>query len=95
MGLIGHTIKRILFCLEIFWNWVLCSALIGFIYGLPHKIIDLKYQVFTKKKNVYFWLYQVACNFIIWGFFAPQSDLLIYGQPLKLDLFTKFFDSNF
>nr|Q6YRJ5.2 RecName: Full=UPF0397 protein PAM_019 [Onion yellows phytoplasma OY-M] len=84
VGLIGNTIKDFILFGNVSWNWVLCSALIGFIYGLPHKIIDLKYQVFTKKKIVYFWLYQVAFNFIIWGFFAPQSDLLIYGQPPKL-----------
>jgi energy-coupling factor transport system substrate-specific component len=84
VGLIGHTIKDFILFGNVSWNWVLCSALIGFIYGLPYKIIDLKYKVFTKKKSFYLWFYQFFCNFIIWGFLAPQSDLLIYRQPPKL-----------
>ncbi|MBS2126129.1 ECF-type riboflavin transporter substrate-binding protein ['Fragaria x ananassa' phyllody phytoplasma] len=90
VGIIGHTIKDFIVFGNVFWNWIICSGVIGFLYGLLQKIINLKYKPLNKKKIVGFWFYQVLVNFSVWGFLAPISDLWIYHQPWQLVFFQGF-----
>ncbi|WP_349402069.1 ECF-type riboflavin transport system, substrate-binding protein [Candidatus Phytoplasma solani] len=90
VGLLGHTIKDFLIFGNVCFNWVICSGILGFLYGLPQKTIDLKHQPFNLKKIISFWLYQVFANCLVFGLIAPISDLWIYAQPCALVFFQGF-----
>ncbi|CCP88205.1 ECF-type riboflavin transporter substrate-binding protein [Candidatus Phytoplasma solani] len=84
VGFLGHIIKDFLLFGNVYFNWVIFSGILGFLYGLTQKTINLKYQIFNRKKIFAFWLYQAFVNFLLFGFIAPISDLWIYAQPKEL-----------
>ncbi|AGL90793.1 Conserved hypothetical protein (DUF1393) [Candidatus Phytoplasma australiense] len=84
VGLLGHIIKDFFLFGNVYFNWIVCSGLLGFLFGLSKNLINLKYHSFTRKKILFFWLYQVFVNVLVFGLIAPISDVWIYAQPLKL-----------
>ncbi|AOA03780.1 MULTISPECIES: ECF-type riboflavin transporter substrate-binding protein [Carnobacterium] len=80
IGLIGHTLKD-LTTYGPWWSWIICSGIIGAVYGFIGSKINLSAGEFGKKAIIRFNLYQVLGNVIVWGLIAPTLDVLIYSEP--------------
>ncbi|MBL1223897.1 ECF-type riboflavin transporter substrate-binding protein [Enterococcus sp. BWR-S5] len=81
IGLIGHTLKDFTTYGSAWWSWIICSGLIGVIYGFAGRKMDLEHGEFTKKDMITFNIYQVLGNAVVWGLIAPTLDVLIYSEP--------------
>ena len=81
IGLIGHTLKDFTTYGNAWWSWIICSGIIGLIYGYAGRKIDLKQGVFGKNEIITFNLYQIVGNAVVWGLIAPTLDVLIYSEP--------------
>lgn len=80
IGLIGHTLKDFTTG-GAWWSWIICSGIIGVVYGFAGKKIDLQHGEFSKRNMLHFNLYQIVGNIIVWGLIAPTLDVLIYSEP--------------
>ena len=80
IGFIGHTLKD-LTTYGAWWSWIICSGVMGLIYGYAGRKIDLKSGVFAKKEIITFNLFQIVGNAVVWGLLAPTLDILIYAEP--------------
>ncbi|MGX7419319.1 ECF-type riboflavin transporter substrate-binding protein [Carnobacterium gallinarum] len=80
IGLIGHTLKD-LTTGGVWWSWVVCSGIIGVVFGLAGQKIKLAAGEFGKKEIIRFNAYQVIGNMAVWGLIAPTLDVLIYSEP--------------
>ena len=80
IGFIGHTLKD-LTTYGAWWSWIICSGVMGLIYGYAGRKIDLKSGVFAKKEMITFNLFQIVGNAVVWGLLAPTLDILIYAEP--------------
>lgn len=80
IGLIGHILKDLTFG-SLWWSWIVCSGIMGVIYGFAGKKIDLQHGEFSKKEMILFNIYQVVGNIVVWGLIAPTLDVLIYQEP--------------
>ncbi|MEG0294282.1 ECF-type riboflavin transporter substrate-binding protein [Enterococcus sp.] len=83
IGFIGHTLKDFTTYGGAWWSWIICSGVMGLIYGYAGRKIDLKSGVFAKKEIITFNLYQIVGNALVWGLLAPALDVLIYAEPAK------------
>ena len=81
IGLIGHTLKDFTTYGSAWWSWIICSGIIGVIFGFAGRKIDLQHGEFTKKDVISFNIYQVLGNAVVWGLIAPSLDVLIYSEP--------------
>ncbi|MBP1045312.1 ECF-type riboflavin transporter substrate-binding protein [Enterococcus sp. BWM-S5] len=81
IGLIGHTLKDFTTYGSAWWSWIICSGLIGVVYGFAGRKMDLEHGEFTKKEMITFNIYQVIGNAVVWGLIAPTLDVLIYSEP--------------
>ncbi|MGK0552369.1 ECF-type riboflavin transporter substrate-binding protein [Enterococcus faecalis] len=81
IGLIGHTLKDFTTYGSAWWSWIICSGIIGVIYGFAGSKIDLQHGIFTKKEVILFNIWQVVGNIVVWGVIAPTLDILIYSEP--------------
>lgn len=81
IGLIGHTIKDATAYGSPWWSWVICSGIIGLIFGLVGSRFDLKHGEFKLKQILSFNLVQVVANYLVWALVAPSLDILIYSEP--------------
>ena len=81
IGLIGHTLKDFTTYGGAWWSWIVCSGIIGVIYGLAGSKIRLAAGEFGKKEIFRFNVYQVIGNIIVWAGIAPVLDILIYSEP--------------
>lgn len=80
IGFIGHTLKDLTYGTP-WWSWIICSGVMGLIYGYAGRKIDLKSGIFAKKEIITFNLYQIVGNALVWGLLAPTLDILIYAEP--------------
>lgn len=80
IGLIGHTLKD-LTTGGAWLSWIVCSGIMGILFGLAGQRIKLAAGEFGKKEIIRFNLYQVISNTIVWGLIAPTLDILIYSEP--------------
>lgn len=80
IGFIGHTLKD-LTTYGAWWSWIICSGVMGLIYGYAGRKIDLKSGIFAKKEIITFNLFQIVGNAVVWGLLAPTLDILIYAEP--------------
>lgn len=83
IGLIGHTLKDFTTYGGAWWSWIICSGVMGLIYGYAGRKIDLKSGIFAKKEIITFNLFQIIGNAVVWGLLAPALDVLIYAEPAK------------
>ncbi|MGC4378330.1 ECF-type riboflavin transporter substrate-binding protein [Fictibacillus sp. Mic-4] len=81
IGLIGHALKDAIFYGTPWWSWVIVSALVGFLFGLASRKINLDEGRFGAKQMVSFNIIQVIAQAIGWFFIAPMLDILIYAEP--------------
>ena len=81
--MIGHTLKDFTTYGSAWWSWIVCSGIIGLIYGFAGRKINLRQGVFDKKDMITFNVYQVIGNAIVWGLIAPTLDVLIYSEPVN------------
>lgn len=81
IGLIGHTLKDFTTYGSAWWSWIICSGIIGVIYGFAGRKIDIQHGEFSKKDIIRFNIYQVIGNIAVWGLIAPTLDVLIYSEP--------------
>ncbi|EHJ07481.1 ECF-type riboflavin transporter substrate-binding protein [Staphylococcus simiae] len=81
IGLIGHAVKDFTTYGSAWWSWVICSGIIGFLYGWIGLKINLSSGQFSKKAMVYFNVAQVVANIVCWAIIAPFLDILIYSEP--------------
>lgn len=81
IGLIGHTLKDFFFYGSPWWSWVVCSGIIGVVYGFAGRKIDLEHGEFSVKQMIYFNVFQVIGHAVVWGLIAPGLDILIYSEP--------------
>jgi energy-coupling factor transport system substrate-specific component len=81
IGFIGHALKDLIFYGSPWWSWIICSGIIGFIYGWALRKIDLKKGEFTLREMIYFNVVQIVANGVIWGLLAPLLDILFYAEP--------------
>ena len=83
IGLIGHTLKDFTTYGSAWWSWIICSGLIGLIFGFAGRKINLKQGIFGKTEILTFNLYQIVGNAVVWGLVAPALDIIIYSEPAK------------
>lgn len=80
-GLIGHTLKDFISYGSPWWSWVLCSGLIGFLFGLIGKKLRIEEGIFNKENIIFFNFFQIIANFFTWSLVAPTLDILVYSEP--------------
>lgn len=83
IGFIGHTLKDFTTYGGAWWSWVICSGVIGLIYGFAGRKINLKTGIFSTKDIVTFNAFQIVGNAVVWGLLAPALDVLIYAEAAK------------
>ncbi|HCT6556697.1 TPA: ECF-type riboflavin transporter substrate-binding protein [Staphylococcus aureus] len=80
-GLIGHAIKDFTTYGSAWWSWVICSGIIGCLYGWIGLKLNLSSGRFSRKSMIYFNTGQIIANIICWTLIAPTLDILIYNEP--------------
>jgi len=81
IGLIGHALKDLIFYGSIWWSWVVVSMLVGFLFGLISKKLDIESGEFGRQKIITFNLVQVGAQALGWFLLAPVLDIVIYAEP--------------
>lgn len=81
IGFIGHTLKDFTTYGSAWWSWIICSGVIGLVFGIVGRKIDLQHGIFGKKEIIYFNIFQVLSNAVVWGLLAPTLDVIIYSEP--------------
>lgn len=80
IGFIGHTLKDMMMY-GAWWSWIICSSVIGVIYGLLGRMLSIEDGQFGKRKILRFNIGQIIGNIFVWGLLAPSLDVLIYAEP--------------
>lgn len=83
IGLIGHTLKDVIFYGNPWFSWVIASGVVGLIIGASKNRIKIEEGVFGVKKVIIFNIYQMTANILAWLVVAPCLDILIYGEPVN------------
>ena len=81
IGLIGHTLKDLIFYGSPWWSWIVCSGIVGWIFGFATRKFNLENGELSKKEILYFNVVQVIGNAIVWILIAPTLDILLYNEP--------------
>ncbi len=81
IGLIGHALKDFIFYGSPWWSWVIVSGLVGLLFGLASKRINIESGVFGVKQIVTFNVVQVVVQAIGWFLIAPTLDIWVYAEP--------------
>ncbi|WEK54198.1 MAG: ECF-type riboflavin transporter substrate-binding protein [Candidatus Cohnella colombiensis] len=81
IGLIGHTLKDLIFYPPPWFSWVIASAIVGLIIGLVARSIKVHDGQFGKKEIFQFNVFQAVAHGIAWFVVAPTLDVLIYAEP--------------
>ena len=78
IGLIGHTLKDFTTYGSAWWSWIICSGIIGIIFGFAGRKMDLQHGEFTTNDMVRFNIFQAFGNIVVWGLIAPSLDILLH-----------------
>ncbi|MFT8323256.1 MAG: ECF-type riboflavin transporter substrate-binding protein [Bacillus sp. (in: firmicutes)] len=81
IAFIGHTLTDLTAYGNPWWSWIICSAILGLLIGIIGKRITLTASTWNKKGMLYFTIFQLIAQFIVWGLVAPILDVLIYSEP--------------
>lgn len=81
IGLIGHSLKDLIFYGSPWFSWVIASSIVGFMIGIAGKRIKLSEGVFGAKELIRFNIFQIIANAIAWFLVAPILDIAIYAEP--------------
>lgn len=80
-GLIGHTLKDLISYGNPWWSWIICSGILGALFGLSGKRLKVAQGIFATKEIISFNLTQILANLLTWSLIAPLLDILIYSEP--------------
>lgn len=81
IGLIGHALKDLTYGGAPWWSWVVCSGILGVVFGWAGRTIQLQRGLFPKKSVISFNITQTIANFVCWALIAPGLDIIIYSEP--------------
>lgn len=81
IGLIGHTLKDLIFFGAPWFSWVIASALVGLVIGLLSSRSGIRDGEFGRREIIRFNLVQIVANAVAWFALAPTLDILIYAEP--------------
>ncbi|MBP3041187.1 ECF-type riboflavin transporter substrate-binding protein [Bacillaceae bacterium Marseille-Q3522] len=84
IGLIGHSISDAVMWGSVWWSWVIVSTLVGFLFGLFSKRVDIESGIFNTKKIILFNVVQIIAQGLGWFLVAPLLDIWIYAEPVNL-----------
>ena len=73
IGLIGHTLKDFTTYGSAWWSWIICSGIIGIIFGFAGRKMDLQHGEFTTNDMVRF------NKVFTQGVFATVSNIVAVG----------------
>ena len=63
--LIGHTLKDFTTYGSAWWSWIICSGIIGIIFGFAGRKMDLQHGEFTTNDMVRFNIFQAFGNIVV------------------------------
>ncbi len=81
IGFIGHTLIDLSWGGSPWWSWVIASAVVGLVAGLPSKKFGLAEGNFAGKKVIAFAIVNAIANAVAWIVIAPVLDIVIYAEP--------------
>ncbi|PTJ00002.1 ECF-type riboflavin transporter substrate-binding protein [Staphylococcus simulans] len=81
IGLIGHAIKDFTMYGSAWWSWIVCSGIIGLIYGFIGRKLSIESGKFNVKDIIFFNITQIVGNIFCWAVIAPILDIVIYSEP--------------
>lgn len=81
IGFLGHALKDFLQG-GIWWSWVLCSGVSGYVYGCLLQRIQFQTKGFRFRGIVTFNVFQFLAHLGLWGFLAPTLDVILYREAL-------------
>lgn len=81
IGLIGHTLVDFTTYGNPWWSWVICSGVMGLVFGLAGRKIDLQHGIFKVSEIIKFNIFQIIGNVAVWALLAPTLDIIIYSEP--------------
>ena len=80
IGFIGHFFVDLSWG-ELWWSWIISSALFGLAVGSCRKMYQTEEGKFGVKQAVIFNGIQIAANALVWVFAARTLDMLMYKEP--------------
>jgi energy-coupling factor transport system substrate-specific component len=80
IGFIGHTLTDLTWG-QVWWSWVIASALFGCAVGAFRKWYKIEEGGFGIKQCLLFNGIQIVANILAYIFIARTLDLLIYSEP--------------
>ncbi|KRL37863.1 hypothetical protein FD20_GL002400 [Liquorilactobacillus uvarum DSM 19971] len=80
---IGHTLNDFVTYGSPWWTWVITDGLVGLAFGLAKRKLDIQSGVLSRRKLIWFNIYQIIVNFVAWVLLAPTGDIIIYHEPAK------------
>ena len=86
IGLIGHVLTDISFYSSfenIWWSWVIASALVGFLAGFVIKAGKVEKGEFDKRDILRFIIGNLVIHAISWVAVAPILDIVLYNEPME------------
>lgn len=81
IGLIGHSLKDLVFYGMPWFSWVISSAVVGLVIGVMYKKIKVDEGEFGNKEIIKFNITQIIANILAWFVVAPTLDIVIYLEP--------------
>ncbi|MHA5180955.1 ECF-type riboflavin transporter substrate-binding protein [Oenococcus oeni] len=81
VGFIGHALNDTASGWGVWWTWVFADGVLGLLLGLTKSRLKLQSEHSTKKKIIFFNIWQVVSNAIAWFLIAPLGDIVVYKQP--------------
>jgi class 3 adenylate cyclase/uncharacterized membrane protein len=82
VGFIGHALVDLSYG-EVWWSWVLASALFGAAVGSLRKVYNVSEKRFDLKRAVIFNAVQTAANILSYVFIARILDVVFYNQAFQ------------
>ena len=87
IGLVGHVLTDISFynsVENIWWSWVIASALVGLLAGFVIKSGKIEKGEFDKRDILRFIIGNLVIHAISWVAVAPILDIVIYNEPTEI-----------
>ncbi|HWO76852.1 MAG TPA: ECF-type riboflavin transporter substrate-binding protein [Bacillus sp. (in: firmicutes)] len=81
IGFIGHALKDAIMWGSIWWSWVIVSGVVGLLFGLASRNVNVQSGVLGTKQIITFNIVQVIAQAVGWFLVAPVLDILIYAEP--------------
>ncbi len=81
IGFIGHALKDAIMWGSIWWSWVIVSGVVGLLFGLASRNVNVQSGVMGTKQIITFNIVQVIAQAVGWFLVAPVLDILIYAEP--------------